>query len=132
MLLLYLYLSDEQESSLSPPSAKRQRRSLSKAPERILPRQCIFHLASTNKLCGKTGQRYIRNKRTGIRQEEKVVQCLTLEAEQRLKSAALQRNDQNLLILALRIGSEHDCFLLFSVVFRDLTGYVSPASMTAI
>lgn len=81
------------------PALKRHCRSLVQSREsRVHHRECIFHLAGTSKLCGKTRDRFIRDKRSGSRQKEKLAQCLTQDAEKRLKAAACQRNDEKLLI----------------------------------
>ncbi|XP_071817001.1 uncharacterized protein [Apostichopus japonicus] len=113
--------TSEEETTDAPPATKRQRRSFSQPSQasatRILPRECIFHLVSTSKLCGKSGHKFIRDRKTGSRKQEKLVQCLTLDAERRLKSAALQSNDEKLLfqirdkdLIAVEVCYHRNCY----------------------
>lgn len=90
----FMCLADNDDG---PSVAKVQRCSV-QSTNRVLPRQCIFHLAGTSKTCGKTGLKFTIGRKTGSRQTEKLTQCLTRDAERRLKAAAEKKNDDRLLL----------------------------------
>ncbi|XP_071847715.1 uncharacterized protein [Apostichopus japonicus] len=107
--------NDEDEGA--GPSTPKKRRSAVLPLQRVLPHQCIFHLACTTKTCGRSGLKFSKGRRHGSPQTEKLFQCLTRDAEKRLKQAAQQKCDEKLFLqiggkdlIAIEIRYHKSCY----------------------